>query len=131
MVNIIKQNTFLKYLLWHFIEAPKSILKGWGNYFRFGLNYFSVGLLMKTLFSPWRNYRWFYPKSFDIGKYFEIAFSNLISRILGFIPRVILIIIGVLFEALIAFFGLLFLLTWFILPIILILGIYHGIRLSI
>ncbi len=131
MANIIKQNTFSKYLLWHFIEAPKSILKGWGNYLRFGLNYFSVGLLFKTLFSPWRNYRWFYPKAFDIGKYAEVAFSNLISRVLGFLPRSILIVVSIVFEVLILFAGFFVFIIWFILPVFLILGIYHGIRLSI
>ena len=131
MINIIRQNMFVKYLLWHFIEAPKSILKGWGNYLKFGLNYFSVGLLFKTIFSPWRNYRWFYPKAFDIGKYFEVAFSNLISRVLGFLPRIILIVVGIIFEFLILFAGLFVFIIWFILPVFLILGIYHGIRLSI
>lgn len=131
MIKVIKQNTALKYIWWHFIEAPKSILKGWGNYLRFGLNYFSVGLLLKTLFSPWRNYRWFYPKAFDLGKYAEVAFSNLISRVLGFIPRSILIIIGIISEIFILVFGFFVLVTWLVLPVFLILGIYHGIRLSI
>ncbi|XOB40946.1 MAG: hypothetical protein ACKKMW_02665 [Candidatus Nealsonbacteria bacterium] len=131
MIKIIKQNTVLKYIWWHFIEAPKSILKGWGNYLRFGLNYFSVGLLLKTLFSPWRNYRWFYPKSFDLGKYAEVAFSNLISRVLGFIPRSVLIIIGIISEIFILVFGVFVLAAWLVLPVFLILGIYHGIRLSI
>ncbi|XOB42424.1 MAG: hypothetical protein ACKKMP_03635 [Candidatus Nealsonbacteria bacterium] len=131
MIKVIKQNTVLKYIWWHFIEAPKSILKGWGNYLRFGLNYFSVGLLLKTLFSPWRNYRWFYPKSFDLGKYAEVAFSNLISRMLGFIPRSVLIIIGIISEIFILVFGVFVLAAWLVLPVFLILGIYHGIRLSI
>jgi hypothetical protein len=131
MINIIKKNTFLKYLFWHFVEAPKNILRAWANYLRFGLNYFSIGLLFKTLLSPWRNYRWFYPKTFDIGKYFEVAFSNLISRVLGFIPRSILIVIGIVFEFLILFAGFSVFIIWFVLPVFLILGIYHGIRLSI
>jgi len=131
MINIIRQMFFLEYIRWHYFHAPKTILRNWTNYLKFGLNYFSVGLLLKTLFSPWRNYRWFYPKGFDFGKYFEVAFSNLISRVLGFLPRIILIIVGVLFEALVAFFGVLFFVIWLILPVILIFGIYHGIRLSI
>jgi hypothetical protein len=131
MINIIRQNILLKYVWWHFFEMPKNILKGWINYLRFGLNYFSAGLLFKTLLSPWRNYRWFYPKAFDTGKYFEVAFSNLISRVLGLIPRSILIVIGIICEAFILLAGFVVLVIWLILPILLILGIYHGIRLSI
>jgi len=131
MIEIIKQNIFLKYLLWHFFEMPKNIFKNWINYLRFGLNYFSVGLILKTLFSPWRNYKWFYPKGFDFGKYFEVAFSNLISRVVGFFPRSILIVVGIVFEVFILFAGFFVFIIWFILPVFLILGIYHGIRLSI
>jgi len=131
MINIIRQNTLLKYVWWHFFEMPKNILKGWINYLRFGLNYFSVGLLFKTLLSPWRNYKWFYPKAFDIGKYFEVAFSNLISRVLGLIPRSVLIVVGIVCEVFILLAGFVVFVIWLVLPILLILGIYHGIRLSI
>jgi len=82
----------IQYLSWHFFDVPKDILRGWKNFLKFGLNYFSISLLFKTLFSHWRKYRWFYPKGFDIGKYIEVFFSNLISRILGAILRIFLII---------------------------------------
>lgn len=119
---------FFQYLTWQFLDVPKNILKAWKNFLKFNLNYFSIPLLLKTLFSPWRRYIWFYPKGFDLGKYFEVFFSNLISRILGAILRVFLILIGVLVEIFIVFAGLFILLVWFLLPIILILGFYHGVR---
>src|SRR3989344_5618520 len=63
---------FLKYIEWHFIAAPKEILKGWGNILWFGFNYFSVPLLLKTLFAPWRRITWSYGRGFDPGRYLYI-----------------------------------------------------------
>ena len=129
MVEVAKkQNIVLQWLSWQFLEMPRNILKAWGNFLKFGLNYFSVPLLIKTFFSPWRRYVWVYPKGFDIGKYLEVWFSNLISRILGVVLRFFLIIIGILAEILIVFGGLIFLLVWLILPILLIWGLYFGFK---
>lgn len=122
------QDIFSQYLSWHFFEAPRNILKAWRNFLRFNFNYFSIPLLFKTFFSHWRRYRWIYPKGFDIGKYFEVFFSNLISRTLGTILRFFLIIIGSLVEVFIIFVGIIIFLGWLIMPIFLILGIYHGFR---
>lgn len=94
----------------------------------FSLNYFSLPLLLKTLFSPWRKYRWSYPKSFSFGKYFEVFFSNLISRILGALTRIVLVIVGFLAEMFIIFVGFLVFLFWILLPAILIWGLIFGIK---
>lgn len=122
------QNIFLQYLIWQFFEMPRNILIGWKNFLKFGINYFSVPLLLKTLFSPWHKYSWAYPRGFDIGKYLEAFISNLISRILGAILRIFLIIFGILLEIFIIFVGLAVFLGWLILPIFLIFGLYHGFR---
>jgi len=118
----------IQYLSWHFSDVPKDILRGWKNFLKFGLNYFSISSLFKTLFSHWRKYRWFYPKGFDIGKYIEVFFSNLISRILGAILRIFLIITGVLAEIFIIFAGIVIFLGWLILPALLIAGLIFGIK---
>ena len=125
------QNVFLQYLAWQFLDVSKSILLGWKNFLKFGLNYFSVPLLIKTLFSHWRRYKWSYPRGFDIGKYFEVFISNLISRILGAIMRIFLIIIGILAEVFIIFAGMIIFLGWLVLPILLILGLIFGFKILI
>jgi len=126
--NILMQNIFLQWVFWHFLEVPGNILKAWGNFLRFNLNYFSIPLLFKTLFSSWRRYRVSYGKGFDIGRYFEAAFSNLLFRILGAVMRSSLIIIGLLVEIFIIFAGFMVFLGWLILPILLIFGLYYGFR---
>jgi len=122
------QNIFFQYFSWHFIDVPRGILKAWINFLRYNLNYFSVPLLLKTLFSYWRRYRWFYPRGFDIKGYIETFFSNLISRVLGAVVRMVLIIVGLLIEIFIIFGGLIILIAWLLLPILLIGGLYFGFR---
>jgi hypothetical protein len=125
---MIGQNIVFQWLFWQFFDMPRNILAGWKNFLKFGLNYFSIPLLLRTLFSPWHKYIWAYPRGLDIGKHLEVRISNLISRILGAILRIFLIILGILLEIFIIFVGLAVFLGWLILPIFLIFGLYHGFR---
>ena len=122
------QNIFLQYLVWQFWEMPGNILKAWGNFLKFGINYFSLPLLLRTFFSPWRQYKWSYGKGFDIGRYLEVFISNLISRTLGAVLRVFLIIIGILVEVFIIFAGMIIFFGWLILPALLIAGLIFGFK---
>ena len=123
-----KQNIFLQYLIWQFFDVPKNILVGWRNFLLFNLNYFSLPLLLKTFFSPWRRFRWYYPRGFDIGKYLETFFSNLISRFLGAGVRIVLIFFGLLVEIFLILGGFFLFLGWLILPFLLIWGIWFGFK---
>lgn len=120
-MSAISYNIIWQYLGWYFYDQPRKILKTWKGFLLFNLEYFSVFLLLKTFFSPWRQYKWFYPRGFDALKYLETLFSNLISRTLGAILRTFVILAGVFFEILILIFGFLIFLGWLVLPALLIL----------
>ncbi len=129
MVEVTKkQNIVLQWLFWQFFEMPGNILKAWRNFLLFNLNYFSIPLLLKTFFSPWRRYQWAYGKGFDIKRYFEAFFSNLISRILGAMVRLVLILVGLLIEIFIIFGGMIIFFGWLALPFILIAGLIFGFK---
>jgi len=119
---------FFQWLFWQFFEVPGNILKAWRNFLLFNLNYFSVPLLLKSFFSPWRRYSMPYGRGFDIGKYFETLISNLIFRFLGLVMRSFLIIIGLLVEIFIIFAGIIIFFSWLVLPAILIWGLIFGIQ---
>ena len=129
MEVVQKQNIFLQWFLWQFFEMPKNILVVWKNFLKFNLNYFSLLLLLRTLFSPWRRYKVFKGRGFDLGRYLEALFSNLIFRILGAIMRSFLIIIGLLTEIFIVFIGFIVFISWLVLPALLIAGIIFGVNL--
>ena len=132
MLNVfLQKNIVILWIYWYFFEMPKEILKGWRNFLLFNLNYFSIPLLLKTLFSHWKRYYWIRGRGFNIGGYFDVLLSNLMSRFLGAIVRLFLIIISSIFESLILISGFIVFLGWFLLPILLILGLVLGIFLII
>ena len=115
-----KENIIIMWLLWHFYEMPKFLLSVWRNYLLFGLNYFSIPLLVKTLFSPWRRYNWIYPKGFDVKEFFNTLISNTFSRILGAICRIVLIVVGAIAQFFIFVIGIAVIILWFLIPFIII-----------
>ena len=78
---VLKENILFEWLFWHFWEAPKGILKAWQNILAFNLEFFSIDLLFKTFFSPWRGFQWAYPENLDLAKYLGAVFSNLVFSI--------------------------------------------------
>ena len=129
MIEVVKkQNIFFQWVFWQFLEMPGNILKAWRNFLKFNLNYFSIHLLLKTFFSPWRRYGMAYGKGFDIGRYFSVFFSNLIFRLLGATLRIFLILVGLLIEIFIIFAGAITLFGWIVLPALLIAGLIFGFK---
>lgn len=120
-------NVIIQYIEWHFRDQPKAILRIWKNYLLFNLDYWSVFLMLKTFFSPWRKYKYAYAKGFDIKKHFEVFTFNIFSRIMGAIMRTFLIIIGILSEIFIFFAGIIALLIWLFLPILILSGVLYSI----
>jgi len=128
-LNNMIQNVVVLYFKWHYFERTGFIIKAWRNFLVFNLNYFSISLLIKTLFAPWKKYLWSYGRGFDFGVYFQTFLSNLISRIIGAFIRIIFIIIGIATEILIFVFGLVFIIFWLTLPLLLFLGLAFSFKL--
>jgi hypothetical protein len=124
---MIGESSLFYYTFWHFIAFPKKILKATFNFLRFGIRYFSIPFLLKTLFSHWHRYYWSYPKGFDLPLYLEAAFSNLISRIIGFFLRSILIFAGIFFEIFVLVSGIIILIIWYLLPVIVVFLFFYGV----
>ena len=123
MKAVREQNIFSLWFLWQFYEVPRFLLQVWNNYFLFAANLFSLSLLLKTFFAPWRRYNWRYPKAFDVGEFFNTLISNIFSRILGAVMRTVLIIIGILFQIFVVIAGLVILVGWILIPFVIIFGI--------
>lgn len=117
-----KENIFITWFLWQFYQMPKFLFRVWNNYFIFATNFFSLPLLLKTFFSPWRKYKWRYPKGFDAVEFFNTLVSNTFSRILGAFMRVVLIIMGICLQIFVAIGGLVIFIAWLLVPFIIIAG---------
>ncbi len=118
-MSAVSHNITWQFIEWYFYDQPRKILKTWKGFLLFNLEYFSVFLLIKTFFRPWRQYAWSYPRGLDIPKYLEIWFSNQITRVIGMILRALIILAGVFFEILILIIGFWIFIGWILLPAIL------------
>lgn len=113
----------LDWLKWHFLEMPAFLTKVWKNYLDFATNYFSVPLLLKTFFSPWKRYSWAYPKGLDFGEVFGTFISNVFSRFIGAFIRIFLILAGFAFQIFVIIAGFIVLIFWIFMPVIIFFGL--------
>ena len=118
-----RKNILMEWLVWQFYEMPKFLFQVWSNYFIFATNYFSLALLLRTFFSPWKRYKWRYPKGFDVVEFFNTLISNTISRILGAFMRIILIVLGICLQVFVAIAGLVIFIVWLLIPFVVLAGI--------
>ncbi len=92
------------------------------NRIRMSLDFFSISLLLTTLFEPFRQI-----SSNRVGGALNVQlqsfFDRLISRFVGAFMRMIMIIIGCLVIFFQLIFGLIILIFWIILPILPIVGV--------
>src|SRR4030042_4311029 len=93
---------------WYYGQAIKDILTAWRNYIIFSLNYFSIPLLLKTLFAPWKRDITRKPRGFDFGEFFEYFSFNAVSRVIGFFVRLLTVVAGIVFFFLVIILGFLF-----------------------
>lgn len=124
-------NIFLQGLVWYSYDVPKEILKGWKNFLLFGLDYFSLPILLKTYFSHWHRYYYPYGKAFEFWKNIEVFVFNIMSRITGAILRTGLIILGLAAEILIFIIGLIVFISWLFFPVLLLAGFLFGLKLCL
>lgn len=107
---------FTGYLNWHYGRAFADILVVWTNFFWFSLHFFSIPLLIRTLFSPWRRLHEEYQRGFHPQEFAKSLIINIIMRIVGAIARIVIIIIGILVLLTVTIVGIVFLLFWTIAP---------------
>ncbi|MBU2563987.1 hypothetical protein KKA23_00155 [Patescibacteria group bacterium] len=103
---------------WYYTKGVKNILFAWKNFILFSVEYFSIPLLLKTLFSPWKRDITKKPRGLDLKKIFEYISFNTISRGLGFVIRFFTILVGILFFLLTLIIGCFIFIIWLILPLI-------------
>ena len=122
----LSPNIITAFWTWYFIAAPKNIVEIWANFLKANLHYFSVLLLLRTLFAPWHRDKTGYGRGFDFKKYLEIWSLNMVARGVGFIIRSVTILIALVVEAFIMVVGLIFLSFWLLAPISLTAAFFWG-----
>lgn len=115
-----------EYAKWHFVVMPLEILKAWRNILVFCLTYFSLPVLVQTLFSPWRRVEWQSEKRFDIGLLLQNMFGNLVSRVLGACIRIWIILLGLIAVLAALAAGIAIFVSWFLVPCAIVALFFYG-----
>lgn len=79
---------------------------------------FSIVLLIKTLFAPWKQLVAYSHAQSSLGDKFRRAIDNLISRTVGAIVRLAVFMAGIFYTGFFAVIGLVILIIWPALPVI-------------
>ncbi|MFA6297087.1 MAG: hypothetical protein WC629_00835 [Candidatus Paceibacterota bacterium] len=114
------------YFYWHYRYGGKDVQDFFKNIVWFLWNFFSVGLLMKTLFVPWQRLRE-YGRKGDLWSYVEAFIITTLMRIIGAGMRLIFITIGIIATSIVLVIGIVVSLVWFIIPLLMVGGFITGI----
>ncbi|MDD2913326.1 MAG: hypothetical protein PHH17_01375 [Candidatus Pacebacteria bacterium] len=118
---------FIKYLEWHYVDKVLEILRLYKIYLVSYFKYFSISILIKTFFSPWKRISQGYGRGIDFQRFAEAFVFNTMSRVAGAVIRTFFLIIGIFFELLIFTIGFLILIFWLASPLLFLIGIYWSI----
>jgi hypothetical protein len=102
-----------------------------GNYMWFFWHFFSIPLLLKTFFYPWKRLDEEKKKGFGISKTFERFTVNTLMRIVGMLIRTVTIALGLLTLVSAFIAGLVGFMLWTVLPFVVILFFVNGLLLII
>jgi hypothetical protein len=119
------------YFIWHYTVAFREILHVWKNFFWFTFHFFSISLLFRSLFAPWKRMTETRSGTFNLEDLAGVLIINLLSRLIGFLLRSLVIIIGLCVLS-ILLIGLICLYCfWVTAPLILIGCLYYGLLLLV
>ncbi len=108
----------VQFLVWHYGDGLKNVLRNGVNMVIGFLNYFSVIQLFRTIFSPWHRIVESYGRGFDPGEFFYTFAGNLVSRIIGAGVRMAVIFVGLIVSFVALISELCFIIIWLAMPLV-------------
>jgi len=115
----------LSYLSWHYTAAWGDLFRLHRNFSWFLLNFFSIRILLRTLFSPW--HRLHEGGSSKTAGFVGSFILNLMLRCIGLAARSATILTGLVALLLLSLFSIAFLVAWLFLPLLPLVCIVNGI----
>ncbi len=120
-----------QYFLWHYGQAYSDMLNIWKNFLWFVSYFFSLKILLSTLFQPWKRMGEDYPRGFDPSVLFQVFIVNTLMRVVGFFVRVIIITFGVISLFTVFVLGIAGFFLWTVMPVFLVVLLVLGVTLII
>lgn len=113
-----------EYFAWHYSSALRFHLNIVTNFLWFVYHFFSIPILARTLFSPWRRSHIAYRFELHPKVIVETLVINSIMRIIGLIFRSAVLVFGILVWLVTVMIGAISFLVWLVLPLVLVAMIF-------
>ena len=117
----------ITYLSWWYAQEPAYLWRAVNVTSNKILNLFSVPILIRTLFDPWKR-DVTYAENASLDVRYKIWLNNLISRLVGFMVRLFTALTGMLFASATFLILAALLMVWLLLPFIIIFLLFNGIK---
>ncbi len=108
---------FLDFIEWWYGAGWFLRVRMLDQHFKNLLKYFSLGVLFKTLFSPWRQNVSYGLRDQTIADKTSVILDNLVSRLVGFVARTFVIMTALLALLIITVMNLLYIAIWPLIPV--------------
>lgn len=109
----------MEFLVWHYGQGLNQYLQRWLYAIAWIIHFFSLPILLKTLFSPWKRLiDTDDSPGLNFQKIFRQLSFNLVSRGIGAVVRLVLFLFGILLLLPATIIGLVGCICWIVIPII-------------
>lgn len=116
---------FTDFFVWYYTRAFVNIVSVWSNFMWFILHFFSLPLLVRTLFLPWK-------RMTDLSRHRSIedwlsgVVMNIMSRVFGAVIRLCIIGVGICLLCIGVCALCVVLVLWVSLPFLSVLCVWYG-----
>jgi hypothetical protein len=117
------------YFVWHYSRAYREVFSVWLNLMWFVIHFFSIPLLLRSWFAPFKRMTEERKRGLNFEDLVGYIVINLMSRIVGAILRLFLIVMGLLLLGVLVIAGLTVHVLWVFLPLLLVAGLVIGVSL--
>ena len=122
---------FFGYIRWHYTRALLDLLVNTKIFLQFLYNFFSIGTLTSTFFSPWLGLGEKYKQGaiLDFADHLSSFVVNSIMRLIGMCIRLIVISVGFISMICAVIMGLFLIILWIFYPVLVVFILLSGFRL--
>lgn len=120
---------FAELFAWIYGEGVNEFLKAWRNLHWFFYHFFSVPVLIRTLFRPLKRLQEKYGRGFDPERFFENLIINAVMRFAGFLVRLAFLVLAAVSQVVVLIFGAVFFILFLTAPLFIIASFVYGIGL--
>lgn len=104
------------YTRWHYGKGLRELFRNWMDFLWFVVEFFSLGILVKTLFSPWERMGEGYPAGFHPSEMIQTFIVNSLMRLVGFCVRIVVLCVGFIALIFSLVFGVVLMVSWLLFP---------------